>query len=144
MIARPPSRDEDARDLRDRRAGVEPVKRFSHEHGVDAAILEGDRLGASRENVAGMDEGAHRLVRLDRHDIREPADQLPGEPSRSGREVEDTRFGLQFERLTRPVEQRTKVRRPDAVVDLGEVAEGEAERPRVVQRPASVSGPRNG
>jgi hypothetical protein len=120
------------------------VERLSHEYGVDASIAERDRLGASGENVAATDQDPHRVVRLDCHDIREAAGELPGEPSGPRAEVEDARFGFQFELLTRAVEQRKEVRRPDAVVGLGDVPEGEAERPRFAQRPASVSGPRNG
>jgi hypothetical protein len=120
------------------------VERLSHEHAVDASILERNRLGRACECPGAVDQGAHLVIGLDRHDGREALDEFAGEPSRSCAEIEDACSGVQVECLLGAVEERSAVQRPDAVVRLGDIAEGEAERARFVQRPASVSGPRNG
>ena len=95
-------------------------------------------------DVAAADQDAHVVVGLDGDDLAEAADELPGQPSRSGAEVEHARLRTELERVGGAVEERSEVRRPDAVIRLGDVPEGEAERTRLVQLPPSTSGPRNG
>jgi hypothetical protein len=138
------TRDQHPGDLCDREPGLEPVKRLSDEHAFDAVVGEWDCFCPSSTHISALDQAPHVVVGLDGHDRPEAASKLPGQPARSGAEIEDARSGVEIEDDLRAVEQRSEVRRPNAVVDLGDVAEGEAERARFVQRPASASGPRNG
>jgi hypothetical protein len=120
------------------------VKRLSDKHSVHAPGLDRNRLGAACQDGARVDQRPHPVVRLDRDDSCESLRELSCEPPRSGTEVENACSGPQFERFLSAVEERCEVGRPDAVIGLGDVPEGEAERTRFVQRPASTSGPRNG
>ena len=80
------ARAQNARELGDRLAGVEPVERLADERRVDARVLERDRLGAARDRRAV--HRAHAFVRLDRDEAREPPRELPRQASRSRRQVE--------------------------------------------------------
>ena len=53
--------------------------------------------------------------------------ELPGHAARSGPQVEHARLGVELEHLLGAVEQHPRIRGPDAVVGLGDVAEAEAE-----------------
>jgi hypothetical protein len=99
------------------------VERLADEDGVDAIVLDGDRLCRARAHVAVADQRAHRVVRLDRDHVRVPPRELGGEPSRSRGQVENVRVRVELERGLRAIEQLLRVGRPDAVVRLGEVAE---------------------
>ena len=119
------ARAQNARELGDRLACIEPVERLADEDGVDARVVEWDRLRAARERRAV--HRAHALVRLDRDDAREPPRELPRQASRSRRQVEHARACVELERLLRAVERGSRVRWPDAVVRLGDGAEAQSE-----------------
>ena len=136
------ARDEHSRDLIDRTSRIKPVERLADENAVDARVLERDRLGGAGKDRTGADERTHLVVRFDGDHAREPLNELSRQPSGSGSQVEHACIWCWREQFLRPVEQRPEVGRPDAVVRLGDVAEGEAERALVGQ--LSASGPRNG
>ena len=53
ISATAPPGAQDARDLRRRRPGIEPVERLGGDHGVDARVGERDRLGHGVERLGG-------------------------------------------------------------------------------------------
>src|SRR4029079_13787266 len=120
----PSARPEYPRDFGDGDRVLEPVERLPREDRVDACVLQRDRLGRTCER--GAVDGAHALVGLDGDDIREATLELPGEAARARTEGDDTRGGAELERLLGEVEERLGVRRPDAVVSLGNAPEAEA------------------
>ena len=101
------------------------MERLAHEDRIHARVLERDRLRAPRDRLAV--QRAHPLVRLNGDDVLEAPYELPSHAARSGPQVEHARLGVELEHLLGAVEQHPRIRGPDAVVGLGDVAEAEAQ-----------------
>ena len=69
----------------------------------------------------------HPRVRLDGDDLAEAVRELPCQPAGAGSEIEDAGARIELQGLLRPVEQQLRVRRPDPVVGLRDVAEAQPE-----------------
>ena len=108
------------------------MKAVGDRYRVDRVVVEGDRLGDPVADALGADRGgerrSHRLLRLDRDDVKAELEQTPRQLARAGGEVEHPSPRAHPELGRERSDRGGRVLRPTALVRSGDAVEVRGER----------------